>query len=74
MIGYAATDDELFLIYEYAQKGSLRNHLHDPQSRGKIHIRVLWVLKQLVVKTNYTYGSRLSQRAEFLFSFLAVKI
>lgn len=35
LIGYAATDDELFLIYEYAQKGSLRSHLHDPQSKGK---------------------------------------
>ena len=42
LIGYAATDDELFLIYEYAQKGSLRNHLHDPQSKGKIHITTLW--------------------------------
>ena len=40
LIGYAATDDELFLIYEYAQKGSLRNHLHDPQSKGKIGARL----------------------------------
>jgi hypothetical protein len=35
LIGYAATDDELFLIYEYAQKGSLKSHLHDPHSKGK---------------------------------------
>lgn len=36
MIGYAATHDELFLIYEYALKGPLKNHLHDPQNKGKI--------------------------------------
>lgn len=36
LIGYAATDDELFLIYEYAQKGSLKSHLHDPQNKGKL--------------------------------------
>lgn len=36
LIGYAASDDELFLIYEYAQKGSLKSHLHDPQNKGKI--------------------------------------
>lgn len=36
LIGYAATHDELFLIYEYAQKGSLKNHLHDPQNKGKV--------------------------------------
>lgn len=34
LIGYAASDDELFLIYEYAQKGSLKNHLHEPQNKG----------------------------------------
>ncbi|KAJ9568457.1 hypothetical protein OSB04_004423 [Centaurea solstitialis] len=33
LIGYAASDDELFLVYEYAQKGSLGSHLHDPQTR-----------------------------------------
>nr|GEZ74494.1 LysM domain receptor-like kinase 3 [Tanacetum cinerariifolium] len=33
LIGYAASDDELFLIYEYAQKGSLGSHIHDPQSK-----------------------------------------
>lgn len=36
LIGYAASDDELFLIYEYAQKGSLGSHLHDPQNKGNI--------------------------------------
>ncbi|MBA0794149.1 hypothetical protein Gohar_018501, partial [Gossypium harknessii] len=33
LIGYAASDNELFLIYEYAQKGSLRSHLHDPLNK-----------------------------------------
>lgn len=36
LIGYAASHEELFLIHEYAQKGSLGSHLHDPQIRGKI--------------------------------------
>lgn len=45
LIGYAASNDELFLIYEYAQKGSLRSHLHDPQNKGKIHIKALLRLK-----------------------------
>ncbi|KAL0319309.1 UNVERIFIED_CONTAM: LysM domain receptor-like kinase [Sesamum angustifolium] len=43
LIGYAASGDELFLIYEYAQKGSLRNHLHDPQSKG--HTSVSWIMR-----------------------------
>ncbi|XP_074578093.1 lysM domain receptor-like kinase 3 [Curcuma longa] len=34
LIGYAASDEELFLIYEYAEKGSLKSHLHDPQTKG----------------------------------------
>ncbi|KAF6164255.1 hypothetical protein GIB67_010225 [Kingdonia uniflora] len=34
LIGYAASDDELFLIFECAQKGPLKSHLHDPQSKG----------------------------------------
>ncbi|PKI65381.1 hypothetical protein CRG98_014229 [Punica granatum] len=34
LLGYAAMNDELLIIYEYAQKGSLRSHLHDPQSKG----------------------------------------
>lgn len=43
LIGYAATDDELFLIYEFAQKGSLRSHLHDPQSKG--HTSLSWIMR-----------------------------
>ena len=35
LIGYAASNDELFVVYEYVQKGMLKNHLHDPQSKGK---------------------------------------
>nr|GEY69504.1 LysM domain receptor-like kinase 3 [Tanacetum cinerariifolium] len=34
LIGYGASDDELFLIYEYAQKGPLGSHIHDPQSKS----------------------------------------
>ncbi|KAG0539336.1 hypothetical protein BDA96_03G314300 [Sorghum bicolor] len=34
LIGYAASKDELFLVYEYSQNGSLKNHLHDPESKG----------------------------------------
>ncbi|XP_008810487.1 lysM domain receptor-like kinase 3 [Phoenix dactylifera] len=41
LIGYAASNDELFLIYEYAQKGSLKNHLHDPQNKG--HTSLSWI-------------------------------
>ncbi|KAL7191236.1 hypothetical protein ACSBR2_023330 [Camellia fascicularis] len=43
LIGYAASEDELFLIYEYAQKGSLRSHLHDPQSKG--HTSLSWIMR-----------------------------
>ncbi|KAE8669834.1 LysM domain receptor-like kinase 3 [Hibiscus syriacus] len=43
LIGYAASDNELFLIYEYAQKGSLRNHLHDPLNKG--HTPLSWVMR-----------------------------
>ncbi|ONK69802.1 uncharacterized protein A4U43_C05F26890 [Asparagus officinalis] len=41
LIGYAASGDELFLIYEYAQKGSLKSHLHDPQNKG--HTSLSWI-------------------------------
>lgn len=41
LIGYAASNDELFLIYEYSQKGSLKNHLHDPQNKG--HTSLSWI-------------------------------
>nr|GEU67635.1 LysM domain receptor-like kinase 3 [Tanacetum cinerariifolium] len=43
LIGYAASDDELFLIYEYAQKGSLGSHIHDPQSKG--HPTLSWIMR-----------------------------
>ncbi|PIA42927.1 hypothetical protein AQUCO_02000401v1 [Aquilegia coerulea] len=43
LIGYAASNDELFLIYEYAQKGSLRSHLHDPQNRGNTSLS--WIVR-----------------------------
>ncbi|XP_015902419.3 lysM domain receptor-like kinase 3 [Ziziphus jujuba] len=43
LIGYAASDDELFLIYEFAQKGSLRSHLHDPQNKG--HTSLSWIMR-----------------------------
>ncbi|KAL5576913.1 hypothetical protein UlMin_018612 [Ulmus minor] len=43
LIGYAASDDELFLVYEYAQKGSLRSHLHDPQNKG--HTSLSWIIR-----------------------------
>ncbi|WZZ64360.1 hypothetical protein YC2023_075730 [Brassica napus] len=36
LIGYAATSDELFVVYEYVQKGMLKNHLHDPQSKEAV--------------------------------------
>lgn len=43
LIGYAASSDELFLIYEYAQKGSLGSHLHDPQNRD--HTSLSWIMR-----------------------------
>ncbi|XP_071709963.1 lysM domain receptor-like kinase 3 [Rutidosis leptorrhynchoides] len=43
LIGYAASDDELFLIYEYAQKGPLASHLHDPQNKG--HPTLSWIMR-----------------------------
>ncbi|XP_020227769.1 lysM domain receptor-like kinase 3 [Cajanus cajan] len=42
-IGYAASHDEFFLIYEYAQKGSLSSHLHDPQNNG--HSPLSWITR-----------------------------
>ncbi|KAM0956659.1 hypothetical protein ACFX2I_024841 [Malus domestica] len=43
LIGYTANDEELFLLYEYAQKGSLKSHLHDPQNKG--HTSLSWVMR-----------------------------
>ncbi|CAN6456767.1 unnamed protein product [Victoria cruziana] len=39
LIGYAASEDELFLVYEYAHKSSLASHLHDPQR----HTSLSWI-------------------------------
>ncbi|KAE9621388.1 putative protein kinase RLK-Pelle-LysM family [Lupinus albus] len=47
LIGYAASHDELFLVYEYAQKGSLRSHLHDPQNKG--HSPLSWIMRVQIV-------------------------
>ncbi|KAJ3670958.1 hypothetical protein LUZ60_008384 [Juncus effusus] len=43
LIGYAASSEELFLVYEYAQKGSLKNHIHDPQNKGQTSLS--WILR-----------------------------
>ncbi|KAK7349215.1 hypothetical protein VNO77_06399 [Canavalia gladiata] len=43
LIGYAASHEELLLVYEYAQKGSLRSHLHDPQNKG--HSPLSWIMR-----------------------------
>lgn len=43
LIGYAASKDELFLVYEYSQKGSLKDHLHDPQSKG--YTSLSWICR-----------------------------
>ncbi|XP_057526712.1 lysM domain receptor-like kinase 3 isoform X2 [Amaranthus tricolor] len=43
LLGYTATDDELFVIYEYAQKGSLKNHLHDSHNKG--HTSLSWIMR-----------------------------
>ncbi|KAL9250886.1 LysM domain receptor-like kinase 3-like protein [Drosera capensis] len=43
LIGYAASTDELFIIYEYAQKGSLRSHLHDLQNKGQTTLS--WIMR-----------------------------
>lgn len=43
LIGYAASKDELFLVYEYSQNGSLKNHLHDPESKG--YSSISWIFR-----------------------------
>ncbi|XP_057453901.1 lysM domain receptor-like kinase 3 [Lotus japonicus] len=42
-IGYAPSHDEVFLVFEYAQKGSLSSHLHDPQNKG--HSSLSWITR-----------------------------
>ncbi|XP_010462033.1 PREDICTED: lysM domain receptor-like kinase 3 [Camelina sativa] len=46
LIGYAATVDELFVVYEYVQKGMLKNHLHDPQSKGNTPLS--WIMRNQI--------------------------
>ncbi|BBN09754.1 protein MpRLK-Pelle_LysM2 [Marchantia polymorpha subsp. ruderalis] len=36
LIGYAAGEENLFLVYEFADNGSLSDHLHDPVSKGNV--------------------------------------
>ncbi|KAJ6822039.1 lysM domain receptor-like kinase 3 [Iris pallida] len=45
LIGYAASNNELFLVYEYAQKGSVKSHLHDPQNKVHLsgHTSLSWI-------------------------------
>ncbi|CAF1712361.1 lysM domain receptor-like kinase 3 isoform X1 [Brassica napus] len=46
LIGYAASNDELFVVYEYVQKGMLKNHLHDPQSKGNTPLS--WIMRNQI--------------------------
>ncbi|KAJ7548575.1 hypothetical protein O6H91_07G017700 [Diphasiastrum complanatum] len=34
LIGYATSEEELFLVYEYAENGALSKHLHNPRAKG----------------------------------------
>nr|XP_009385427.1 PREDICTED: lysM domain receptor-like kinase 3 [Musa acuminata subsp. malaccensis] len=43
LIGYAAGDDHLYLVYEYLQNGSLSDHLHDPLLKG--HQPISWTAR-----------------------------
>ncbi|XP_060669096.1 lysM domain receptor-like kinase 3 [Ziziphus jujuba] len=43
LLGYACGDDHLYLIYEYIQNGSLRDHLHDPLLKG--HQPLSWAAR-----------------------------
>uniref|UniRef100_A0A0D9YA92 Protein kinase domain-containing protein n=1 Tax=Oryza glumipatula TaxID=40148 RepID=A0A0D9YA92_9ORYZ len=43
LIGYAAGDDHLYLVYEYVQNGSLSEHLHDPLLKG--HQPLSWTAR-----------------------------
>ncbi|KAG6541136.1 hypothetical protein Mapa_017507 [Marchantia paleacea] len=36
LIGYSAGEESLFLVYEFAENGSLSDHLHDPVSKGNV--------------------------------------
>ncbi|URD83284.1 LysM domain [Musa troglodytarum] len=43
LIGYAAGDDHLYLVYEYLHNGSLSDHLHDPLLKG--HQPLSWTAR-----------------------------
>lgn len=43
LLGYGTSDEELFIIYEYAQKGSLKSHLHDSHNKG--HTSLSWNMR-----------------------------
>ncbi|KAM0900928.1 hypothetical protein ACQ4PT_020316 [Festuca glaucescens] len=43
LIGYAAGEDHLYLVYEYVQNGSLSEHLHDPMLKG--HQPLSWTAR-----------------------------
>uniref|UniRef100_A0ACD5YC85 Uncharacterized protein n=1 Tax=Avena sativa TaxID=4498 RepID=A0ACD5YC85_AVESA len=43
LIGYAAGEDHLYLVYEYVQNGSLSEHLHDPLLKG--HQPLSWTAR-----------------------------
>lgn len=34
LIGYSVSDDELFLVYEFAENRAVSDRLHDPLSKG----------------------------------------
>ncbi|KQK08218.2 lysM domain receptor-like kinase 3 isoform X2 [Brachypodium distachyon] len=43
LIGYAAGEDHLYLVYEYVRNGSLSEHLHDPLLKG--HQPLSWTAR-----------------------------
>jgi serine/threonine protein kinase len=51
LIGYAAGEDHLYLVYEYVQNGSLSEHLHDPMLKGTrkrifIHVYICFLISR----------------------------
>ncbi|KAK4597972.1 hypothetical protein RGQ29_015473 [Quercus rubra] len=43
LLGYASGEDDLYLVYEYVQNGSLNAHLHDPLLKG--HQPLSWTAR-----------------------------
>nr|GFB26330.1 LysM domain receptor-like kinase 3 [Tanacetum cinerariifolium] len=54
--GDGASDDKLFLIYEYAQKGSLGSHIHDPQSKYFGLVKLVGVANDVEVSMTRVVG------------------